>query len=542
MKKSLWIMLILMAALLLPACSGGENAEPEGETSPEEKAYSRYLSFMDDEPTTFDPQCTTEYYTVPLNIFDRLVEVETVNGESNLVPSLATSWEVSEDGLTYTFQLRPDVTFSNGSKLTPADVQFTFERLITHPNSENGDLVMMIEGAQELLDGDAERLSGFKILDDHSFTITLSYPYAAFLACLSTPGASILDAESTKGDGRDFGLTIRDTIGCGPFILEAWEEGVEIRMKANPDYWGGAPECDGLRMLFLVDTVSQRALYDEGELDILDMENMGIEAEYFIHGDIYRTNLARGPRVGITYLALNESIAPLDNVQVRKALQLGLDRELLVNAVVSGRGTVENGIFPQGLHGHNRELPEIPYDPETAQALLAGAGYANGIDLELYCTTNASVSEMDQLEIIASMWEKIGVRARIVALDSDEFMSRRKQGALTCYVSTWSADFNDPDNFIYTFFGTKENTTGRSLCYANDAVIERIVKARSIADDKMRIREYQDLERQIIQEEAAWIPLYSKLHLFVVSDRVEGFQVAWNGWSSNRYYGVKIRD
>ena len=137
-------------------------------------------------------------------------------------------------------------------------------------------------------------------------------------------------------------------------------------------------------------------------------------------------------------------------------------------------------------------------------------------------------------------WRKIGVEALLLELSEEDFMEQRKNGEIACYSSTWSADFNDPDNFIYTFFGTEENSSSRSLLYADAAVMERVRDARAIADEKARIREYQDLERKIVQEDAAWIPLFSKQHIFVVSDRVNGFRVAWNGWSSASYRDVSV--
>ncbi len=538
--KNLWSACILLLALALvsPGLLPVAAAEP-AEQAP---SVADYLSFVSEEPETMDPQCTGGDYTVPLNIFDRLVEVQTENGVSRLVPSLAESWEISEDGTVYTFRLREGVVFSNGSPLTAEDVRFTMERLLTHPMSENRDLVISVLGAEELRWGRAERLAGFRVIDDLTFEITLEHPFVPFLACLSTPGASILDAETTAAAGELFGRSLAETVGTGAFMLEEWKEGTELLMKENSRYWGGTPlGCPGLRMMFLKDTVSQQRLFDEGTLDILDLESLGYEADYFIHGDIYQDRVVQGPRVGITYIALNESIEPLNDVRVRKALQLGLDRHTLMRALISGRGNVENGIFPHGLMGFNPDLEEIPYDPDEARRLLAEAGYPDGFDLNLYDTVSSEDAAQDQMEIISYMWEKIGVRVHVQRKNGTVFLNMRRDGEVSAYVSTWSADYNDPDNFIYTFFGTKENTDGRSLCYADEEVIRRVRDARAIVDEEARIEEYRALEKKIIQEDAAWVPLYSRQHLFVVNERVKGFMVSWNGWSSNNYRHVTIQ-
>lgn len=137
-------------------------------------------------------------------------------------------------------------------------------------------------------------------------------------------------------------------------------------------------------------------------------------------------------------------------------------------------------------------------------------------------------------------WAQIGVQASVVEVDSGSFTDQRAAGELDAYTGEWSADFNDPDNFIYTFFGNLENTKTRGLFYSNEEVINRVAAARGIVDEDQRVAEYQALEQLLIQEEAVWVPLYSREHLYVVSPRVSGFTVSWNGWSSNYYRNVSV--
>ncbi len=147
---------------------------------------------------------------------------------------------------------------------------------------------------------------------------------------------------------------------------------------------------------------------------------------------------------------------------------------------------------------------------------------------------------MSVLRLAASMWEKVGIRASIDVLSESEFMRLRKSGKLACYTALWTADFNDPDNFIYTFFGNRENTTFRSLCYPRDEMMDRVTQARIITDPEKRIQEYRDLERIMIQEEASWIPLYSRLRYYVTSGRLEGICASWNGSVKNMYREMSI--
>ena len=535
-KTAIYAALCLACCLILPGCD--RTAEKKADTVAD---MSGYLSFLDSEPVLVDPQRISEKYTVVLNVFDRLVEEKEVDGHNRLVPSLADSWEISPDGLVYVFRLHPGVTFSNGSALTAEDVGFTLQRMITHPDSRSRNLAMSIQGAEELRKGSTDKLAGFKIVDDHTFTITLAYPCATFLEGLTTPGASILDKETTQKAGNTFGQTPETTVGTGPFVLTEWKRQKGILMKANPKHWAGPPKCDGLNMQFYAESSPLRQMFLNGELDILDLDRLGIDAEYFIRGDIYRQNLIRGHRVGISYIALNQSVPPLQDVRVRKALQLALDRKALLHAAISNRGILENGIFPRGLKGNNPALPEIPFDPEKAKQLLQEAGYGNGFDLTVGYSAGTAQRVKEMLKLTAAMWKKIGVRASLLEMDNRAFLERRRKGELACYTSTWSADYNDPDNFISEFFGSRESTLARSLCYPDAEVMKRIADARSIVDPEARIREYHQLEKKIVQDDAAWIPLYSGYHFFVVNDRVKGFHVRWNGWSSNRYADVTVK-
>jgi len=536
--------LLLAAALTLSLLTGCVSGAKTARMAPQDAQTldtTGFLVAVEDEPDTVDFQCTTIYYTVATNVFNRLVEMEVdENGAVRIVPSLAESWEVSDDGCRYTLHLRPGVRFSNGSPLTAEDVRYTFTRLLTHPDSCNRDIADEILGAQALERGESDRLEGFEILSELDFAITLENPFSAFLACLSMPGASILDQESTEAAGERFGMEADATVGTGSFILRRWERGVGMVLSANPDCWEGPPACAGLVWRFMTEPEEIRMQFERGELDFLDLDDLNNAAEFFLHGDIYRDRLFPVQRIAITYIALNESVKPLDDVRVRKALQLALNRTALLDAVYGGRGFLENGILPRGLHGYNPALPEIPYDLETARALLEEAGYPDGFELTFAVKTSSTQWEMTLSTLVAAMWEKIGVRTNVDMMEESEFMRLRKSGQLTSYAAMWTADFNDPDNFFYTFFGCTENTRFRSLNYADEAVMERVRKARSIADDEARIAEYRELERIIIQEDAAWIPLFSRLHYYVVGERVSGFKTSWNGSVKNNYRYMSV--
>jgi ABC-type transport system substrate-binding protein len=194
------------------------------------------------------------------------------------------------------------------------------------------------------------------------------------------------------------------------------------------------------------------------------------------------------------------------------------------------------------VYGFNPDLPEIPFDQDRARALLRQAGYPDGFDLTFTVSAASSLGETALIRTAASAWEKIGVHTEIKLLPDSEFMRLRKSGELACYSATWTADFNDPDNFFYTFFGDRENTRFRSLCYPREEIMERVRDARTIADPEARIGEYRELEEIIVQEDAAWIPLFSRQYTYVTSERLEGFRSSWNGSVKNMYREMSIRE
>ena len=521
--------------------AAGSAAETGTNAAEGDLDTSKFLVIQDDNPDTVDPQCTTEYYTVAMNIFDRLVEVKANDdGTSEIVPSLAKSWTVSDDGLTYTFTLNEGVKFTNGADLTSSDVLYTIMRMLTYEKAVNDDIYDMIKGAQDVVDGKATELTGFEIIDDYNFSITLEEPYGAFLACLTTPGASIYDEETTEQAGDQFGIDPAVTIGTGPFAFYGWEFNSELVLTANKDYWDGAPACEGLILKVIPDEATARMMFENGELDILDMDNNSSQLEYFLNNDTYKDQIVSGARVGIYYICLNEKFPELSDARVRKALQYSIDRQAILDSLYAGLGELENGIFPHGLIGYNADLAEIPYDVDQAKQLLADAGYPDGFEMELCYSSDAGQTTKDMLEIISAYWAEIGVTAKVTEVDEGSFYDMRAAGEIEAYTSNWSADFNDPDNFIYSFFGNEGNIERRGFGYTNSEAIARVAAARAIVDEDERVAEYQDLEKLIIQDDAAWVPLFSKQHLFVVNPRVSGFKVSWNGWSGNYYRNVSV--
>ncbi|RKJ04362.1 ABC transporter substrate-binding protein [bacterium D16-54] len=561
MKRKLSLILAgtLAFGLALTGCGGGASqgneaggessasASGAGETSGSAGTASGtdtagfMMDVLNADIQTADVQKTSKDYTVPTNIYDRLVEIEVDDqGASKIVPSLAENWDISGDGLEYTFHLRQGVKFQNGNDFTAEDVSYTFNRLLTVEGGVNTELLDQVKGAAELIEGSADTLEGVEVVDDYTVKVTLKEPFAAFLSCLTAPGLSIYDSEATEAAGDQFGMDPAVTVGTGPFKFVGWTFNDQLVLERNEDYWRGAPQLPGVVIKIIPDTETQTMMFENGELDLLDLDFVTDAADRFL--ETYPDQIVQGPRVGITYFTMNFNIEPFQEVKVRRAVQMAIDRQAILDALYGGRGQVEHGIYPFGLIGFHDGKSKISYDPEGAKALLEEAGYGSGFTMELAADASASDTVTMALEIIKEQLAAVGIQAEIKNYDESTWLETRKAGELGSFMSTWTADFNDPENFIYTFFGNEEKTRIRSINYPDTAVMSRVSKARGIVNEDERLAEYQALEEKLIHEDAAWVPMYSRMHLWAVSERVQNFKPVWSGVSDRMYYGVSLSE
>ena len=548
MKKLLSLALsAALAAALLAGCGSASSTAGEtastGDTAaaaPAAAADGTLRLAWNKDIQTMDVHKTSDNYMIPLNIFDRLFEIELgADGSTALVNSLVEDYTVSEDGLTYDFTLRSGVTFSDGTPLTANDVKFTFTRMLALPESVQSSFATMIAGADAVMDGSAAELSGIAVADDTHFTITLAQPFAGFLYQLAAPACSILSEANVTAAGDDFGLDPAKTIGSGPYAVKTWTRDAGMTLDANPNYWGEQPSVQHVEITVVPDPSTISMMFQSGEIDILDCDMIDAAIVDATYRTQYADRIVSGHRLATTYLALNENVAPLNDVNVRKAVQMAIDRESILATVYSGDGTIPDGIYPEGLVGYSEANQGwLTYDPEGAKALLAEAGYADGFEMELASDSSADASVLLVLQIIQQNLADVGITAEIVSYDEASWLDERMSGEMCSFVATWTADYNDPDNFIYTFFGNAENTASRSINYYNAEVMDRVTAARAIVDEGLA--EYAALEKQIVETDAAWVPLCSRTHLFVTGDAIASYTPHWAGYSDFMFSGVTL--
>jgi peptide/nickel transport system substrate-binding protein/oligopeptide transport system substrate-binding protein len=397
----------------------------------------------------------------------------------------------------------------------------------------------MIKGAQDRMDGKATSTAGLKAVDKYTVEITLETPFAPFLAGLAVPGCIIYNKKATEAAGEKFGS---QPVGTGPYKLNKWTVNSEIVLDANPNYFRGKPAIDQLIIKIVPDADTQRMMFETGKLDIFDLDNATSQIPYFRDNAKWTKQIDSGPRVGTYYYALNQKIEPLNNLKVRQAIQYAIDRAQIIEKLYYNTGSPAKGVLAPGLAGYNPDLPGFAFDQAKAKQLLTEAGYPNGFDVEIWQSTN-SPTTLKLNEAVQAMLAQVGIKVTIKQVDSAAWYDARKAGQIPMYTTSWSADYNDPDNFLYTFWGA-DNTVTRGFNYSNPRVTEILNQCRVVTDPATRYGLYQEAEKIAVYDDAAWVPLFHLNHLFVVQPWAKGFTVSWNGWSDatglGSYRGVSV--
>ncbi|MCF7672685.1 ABC transporter substrate-binding protein [Bacillus subtilis] len=494
------------------------------------------------DPRTIDVQMTTDEYTIPLNVYDRLVEAETIApGQSKILPSLAESWDISEDGKTYTLHLRKGVLFHNGEELTADDVVYTYDRMLNPATKAlNTDILDFVEGAKARLDGTAPTVSGLQAVDKYTVKIVLTQPYAAFIALLASPQASIYNRKFTEPLGDKYGLSPDTVNGTGPFVLTDYTLNDSQRMEANEKYFKGRSKLDSVLIRVVPDAETMRMLFESDEIDVFDTDSAITQIPYFTKSEKWKDQIRKGPVAGLNYYHINQKIKPFDDVRVRKAFQMGINRQEILDKMFYGEGQLENGILPSGVACYTPATP-IEYNPKKAKELLVEAGYPDGVDIAFSQVSSWSSKWVDLNQLVQAQLRESGFNTEIKVVDESAYYDMRKGGTINNYPQVWSADFNDPDNFFYTFF-SKSGTSVRGFNNEDQEVFDGIEKARGMTNPDERCKLYEQLTERIVQTDAAWVPLFSLNHLFIVQPRVKNFVVPWNGWTSMSYYKMEVEE
>jgi len=515
MKRTALLLLLFSLAGPL-ACTRPDDGSQGGE--------SVFRHRLKAEPPDMDPARARDIMSdsVLLKLFDGLVDLDPATLE--VVPAVAERWEISDDAVTYTFYLRPDVTFHNGRKVTAHDAVYTFERAL-RPETRSGRpwVFTPILGAEAFVSGQADSVAGLQAVDVHTLRITLERPYAPFLAHLATAQGGLLPREVYDDPERGY---LRRPVGCGPFRFGSWVPGQSITLEAFADYYGIGPFVD--RLLFVVIDSQDTALheYRAGNLDLIDEipsgQRKALQEEF---GDQYR----RWPQIAVRAFAFNHARPPFQgNKALRQAVNHAVDRKFLLEELAEGKDVPVAGILPPGLPAFDPERKGYDYDPDKARRLLVEAGYPNGEglpELTLLYPTNEGHRRM--CERVAADLGAVGIRVRLRNLDFAAYLT-----AITGTLEdppedeilsfAWVADYPDAFNFLFpNLHSSNLGPGGNYSRYVNvelDALLDEAIRE---TDTERRIELYRRAETLAV-EDAVWLFFYSYRDEALVSPDVQG--------------------
>jgi dipeptide transport system substrate-binding protein len=483
-------------------------------------------------PEGFNPQLFTSgttYDASSVPIYNRLVEFKT--GTTELQPGLAEKWDVSEDGKIYTFHLRQGVKWQTTKDFKPTrtfnadDVVFSFERQLDKNNKYHG----VSGGSYEYFEGmDMPKLiAKIEKVDDYTVRFTLTRPEAPFLADLGMDFASILSkeyADNMLKAGTPEKLDL-NPVGTGPFVLQQYQKDSRILYKANPDFWGTKPKIDRLVFSITPDASVRYAKLQKGECQVMPYPN---PADIASMKKDTKINLMEQPGLNVGYLSFNTEKKPLDNVKVRQALTMAVNKQAIIDAVYQGAGQAAKNLIPPTMWGYNNDVKDYAYDPAKAKELLKEAGMPDGFSIDLWAMPvqrpyNPNARRM--AEMVQADWAKIGVKAKIVTFEWGEYLKRAKAGEHQTVMMGWTGDNGDPDNFFATLFScaaAKDGSNYSRWCYK--PFEDLIQPARAEADHNKRIELYKQAQVVMHDQAPALIIAHSTVYE-PVSKKVSGYVV-----------------
>jgi len=508
---------VFVVSLLAGGC-GRQAAETPGPgtdgeaTTPEAPAEKVFIFARGSDSVSLDPTLITDGESAKVcdNIYDGLVRYK--EGSTEIEPALAESWDVSDDGLVWTFTLRQGVKFHDGTDFNAAAVVYNIERQM--PPQRTSDM--------SYSDFTLGMIDKAEALDEHTLRLTLKYPYAPFLANLAMGiSAPICSPTALEELGADYG---DHPCGTGPFIFERWDKDQQIVLVANEDYWDGAPKVDKLVFKVTKENAVRANELLAGEVDMID----GIDPN-----DVARleasdaVGVAKGPGMNINYLGLRCHKPPFDDLRVRKAASMAIDRESLVQYLYQGNSMVANGPLPPGLFGYVSGLKPYAYDPDQAKALLAEAGYDDDVTIELRSYPNPRAYNPvggDRLaEALQADLEKVGFKVNIVSKAWKEHLDAVDADEGECFLLGWMGDNGDPDNFLYMLLHTDMiDDFMNSANYSNPEVDDLLFQAQQEFDANERLNLYKQAQEKIVAD-APWVFIGHGLDMVGMGADVTGF-------------------
>jgi oligopeptide transport system substrate-binding protein len=509
-----------MNKMLLPILTAALLATTGGVFAAGELTY-----VVNNESAKYDPGTTAETFAAPIigNTFEGLIRY---SPEGEVVPALAETWEISEDGLTYTFKLR-DAKWSDGQAVKASDFVYAWKRVLDPTSGAmNSQMLYHIVGAEEAYNGGDAGAIAVSAPDDKTLTFTLKQRVPYMMQLLNYPAFYPVRADIVSADPEGWTRNPATFIGTGPFRVTEFNQGESVVFEKNPNYYDAdAVSLDKLTFRLIPDPATALAAMEAGDVDGIEavpapeIPRLSVESDAFMIV----------PALGTTYALFNTNQAPLDNLNVRKALSMAIDRSDIIDFVLQSADTPALGLVPPGMslggedYAEGRDsfgLSEIA-DVEGAQAALAEAGYPNGegFPSTVFVTyTSPPIEKL--LEAIQQMWkENLNIDVEIQATEWQVFYPEVQKVEYQIAQMGWGADYPHPMTFLDNFVTGSANNLNNWSNAEYDAAIE----AAKQSADEAESRDHMRAAEAIMMNDHAILPQYHRYNYMMMSPQVNGF-------------------
>ncbi|MFH0846845.1 MAG: peptide ABC transporter substrate-binding protein [Chloroflexota bacterium] len=498
---------ILVFSLLIPGCE--LISAPSGKT----------LNLAGEDPITLDPALSgdarsNQYVS---QIFSGLMRT---GDEMEPVADIAESWRMSDDGKTYTFSLRKNAKFHDGSQVTAGDFKYSWERTCDPDTGSTTAVTYLgdIVGVKEMLSGKARELAGARVVSDFVLEVTIDAPKAYFLSKLTHPAAWVMDKANVDSSGEWW----RHPNGTGPFKLKEWQERESLTLIKNSLYYGEMAKVDAV--VFQLYTGVPIDLYETGAVDAAPVYAPYIYKATDKTGPFLK-ELKVAPELSFYYLGFNVTKPPFDDADIRRAFSMAIDKAKLASLVYHDTVEPAAGILPPGLPGFNPNLKGLGFDAAKAKALIAQSKYGDVSHLPPITVTTSGYAGIlsGDLEAIIVEWrQNLGVEVKVRQIETERFLYASDEEKDEIFDMGWVADYPHPQNFLDVLFGSGAYYNyGR---YSNPE-IESLLEQASLEEERDKsLSIYREAEEKLVQD-AACLPLHFGRNHYLVKPHVGGYQL-----------------
>jgi len=518
---------------LLAACGGAPAVAPDaGAATPApgggaaagtpQPGGTMTVAYQND-IATLDPAIGYDWNNWPMEkmVFDALMDYDK---GTTLVPQLAAEMpKVNADATVYTFKLRPGVKFQNGRALNADDIVYTITRVLAPATKSPGQgFFLTIKGAQEFIDGKATSVEGIKKIDPLTVEFTLAQPDVTFLNVMALNFAFIVPKEEVEKYKDDFG---HHPVGTGPFIFDTWTSGQKITFKKNPSYFKPElPYLDGVEVQIGATPEVNVLKLEKGELDLLGDTLPPSEFVRLSQDQAWQNRIVHQTWVNTSYIAINTQFKPFDNVKVRQAINMAINKDQIVK-LMNGRAQVAKGILPPLMPGYDPNIKGYDYSVDKAKALLAEAGFPDGFKTSITCVSVDPEPKM--CESFQTDLKKIGVELEINALSNSTVIANASTPDKTPLTWSgqlaWTQDYPDPADFYGPILSCSSAQPGgwNWSWYCNKDLDAQANKALGMLDHDARMKAYQQINQKLM-DDAVWVPVYHLEQYIGHSDALHG--------------------